>query len=1194
VRARRRFLGVLGAALALAVSGEAAARGVVMTPPAMQIPPPPSAQPPAPLQLLPRPLAGEAPVGPDSDEARRLNNQGEALVLQKQFDAAERLLTQAMAICTGPLHGEHYCVAGVSLNLAEIAEARGDLVEAERLLTRAAQVTQAAMGPQDLQFGEISRKLGRMLVLEGKYRQAEPVLKAGIVIAQRAGDVRGVGISVQDLASVYRSTTRNPEAEALLRQLLPICPRVDPTCEATARGRLGETLWDENRREDAEAELRKSAALYAALGNEDSREGALLVLSDLFLDAGLYPQAEPLLKAQIAAEATSKTVTSLSRASHEMDLARVYANTNRKALMEPLLKDAQARLAAASPSSLATGAAETKVATVLLLINRTAEAKPLLERALAIPTAGLALPPWWKVEAESRLGDIAYVQLRPADAEVLYRKAADDYEAASSLGRSRYWRDSQAVAILDQHRLDEGEAILKTLLPQVKSVRPEDPRGVAMVEANLARVANERLDFKTAEGLAAEALAEQQKLPVSAGPDQQMSGILYALGVAEKGLGKFAVAETHMRASLNLSRVSEENPGYVVNERHELCQILGFEGKLAEEAVCARDQLAQVDGWTGATPAIRVGALMIQGNSLIDQSRYAEARDVFLKARALHPAGEAPNAQLGGVAMSLGQAYAFSGDPLKAAAALGEAQAIFAKLGLSDKEEGIEAARRLGDVDITLGHAHEAEPLIRASTAWFEAHLGPDHPRTATQYRSLGQALAAEGRLLEAEAAFTRALTIRKAAPNLPLVAQSLGDLADCEKRLSRFDQARELLRQAETIEAAAHGKSDWTVGEIARELGELDAEQGRSADAEANYKRALSLLAAVGATEERQAMTLQNNIGWLDEAEGRYADARRVFETNLSHEEKALGADNAMLVDPLSALAVLDRSAGRFDMAVARFKRVLEITRKTYGDASTRLEGVWLDLAGIYASTGRATEAEQALSAALAIQRAGPGLDDGSSVFQLARAADIYGDIGKLSEAQSAADRAVAVARAQAGDTGRGLIVALLAEAACERRGKKFADAEAALAEALAKSRALWGDDSTALISPLAVAGGVQLDLGRAERAEALFAQAADIAAKQLPPEHVMNAYLTNDLAQAYIGEDRPGKAEAVLKPLLARLIKLGEPAGLVGAYAEITLAKAYVAQERPAEAAAAIADARKFLGAAPLKPVFAEPARN
>jgi hypothetical protein len=35
-------------------------------------------------------------------------------------------------------------------------------------------------------------------------------------------------------------------------------------------------------------------------------------------------------------------------------------------------------------------------------------------------------------------------------------------------------------------------------------------------------------------------------------------------------------------------------------------------------------------------------------------------------------------------------------------------------------------------------------------------------------------------------------------------------------------------------------------------------------------------------------------------------------------------------------------------------------------------------------------------------------------------------------------------------------------------------------------------------------------------------------------------------------------------------------------------------VAQERPAEAAAAIADARKFLGAAPLKPVFAEPARN
>ncbi|WP_293376890.1 tetratricopeptide repeat protein [Phenylobacterium sp.] len=1146
------------------------------------------------LQARPQSVVGAAPVGADADEARRLNGQGQTLIRQKQLEAAESLLNQAMAICNGALHGEHYCVAGVSQNLADIAEARGDLMGAERLLARAAQVTQAAMGPQDVQLGAIERKLGRMLVLEGKYRQAEPVLKAGMAIGQRAGDIRGVGISADDLAKVYRWTQRDPEAEALLRQLLPICPRVDPTCEATTRTRLGEALWRLNRREEAEAEVRKSADLYAALGSEDSREGALLALSDLFLDAELYPQAEPLLKAQIAAEATSQTVTSLTRAAHEMDLARVYANTNRKALIEPLLKDAQARLAAAPPSSLETGAAETKVAAVLLLLNRTAEAKPLLERAMAIPTPGLALPPWWKVEAESRLGDIAYVQLRSAEAEVLYRKAADDYENASSLGRSRYWRDSQAAAILDQHRLDEGEAILKTLLPQMKATRPEDPRGVAMVEANLARVANERLDFKTAEGLAAEALAEQQKLAAPPGPDQQMSGILYALGVAEKGLGKFAAAETHMRASLDLTAVSEENPGYVVSERHQLCQILAFEGKFAEEAACARDQVAQVDRWTGATPAVRVGALMIQGNSLIDQSRYVEARDVFLKARALHPAGEAPDAQLGGVAMSLGQAYAFSGDPLKAAVALGEARAIFAELGLGDKEEGIEAARRLGDVDITLGHAHEAEPLIRASVAWFEAHIGPEHPRTATQYRSLGQVLATQDRLVEAEAAFNRALAIRKAAPNLGLVAQSLGDLADCEKRLSRFDQARELLRQAEAAEVAAHGKSDWTVGEVARELGELDAEQGHRADAEANYKRALPLLAAAGATQQRQAMTLQNNIGWLDEAEGRYAEARRVFEANLTQEEKVLGPDDVMLIDPLSALAALDRNAGRFDAAVARFERVQEIARKTYGDSSTRLEGAWLDLAGIYSSTGRAAEAEQAVAAALALQRAGPGLDNGSSVLQLARAADIYDDIGKLAEAQAAADQAVAVARAHPGDTGHGLIVALLAEAACDRRSKKFADAEAALAEALAKSRALWGDDSVALVSPLAVAGGVQLDLGRAERAEELFAQAADIAAKQMPPEHTMNAYLTNDLAQAYIAEDRPGKAEAVLKPLLARLTKQGDPAALVAAYAEITLAKAYAAQERPAEAAAAIADARKFLGQAPLKPVFAEPARN
>jgi Flp pilus assembly protein TadD len=1140
--------------------------------------------------------AGAARAQDAMATARALNEQGVALSLQKQFDAAEKLLNQAMALCDGQLHGEHFCVAAVTSNLATIAEAHGDLAAAERLLSRAADVTLAAMGPGDQQYGQLELKLGRVLMMERKFAAAEPALARGLNIRSHGGDANETWGAAVNLSQVFRSTGRLDLAESVLRQALAVCPYAGPICEPNLRGRLGEVLWTENRPADAETEMRRSADLFAAAGQSEGREAILIALAGSFVQAAKFQDAEALLKEQYATYQSRGTDRAGNIASVEADLARIYVATDRVALAEPMIKSAAARLAGGQMTPAEAGVVATKLGGVQTSLFRLDEGKALLERALATPQpAGEVGPLWWKAEAEGGLGDIAAQQQRRADAETFYRKAADDYAALADVGRNRFRLNTLAAILMDAKdedpkKFDEGVDILRRLLAQIQAQEQPAPGWIAMVEANLARAASQQLNFKEAESLATDALAKNQALGDPT--DRGAGGILFALGKAEEGLGKFGAAETHLRASLAIFDKPRSNPIEVANARSELCEVLQMASRFVEEAACAEQLVAQVGAWADAPADRRVSAMMSQGNALIDQGRYAQARDVFLKATQLRSPPAGPDRLAGGAWMSLGQAYAFSGEPLKAEAALSKAREIFVKVGAGDQQEGIEAARRLGDVEITLGRFSQAEPAIRTSVAWFEAHLGPDHPRTATQLRSLGRVLLGSGRPIEAEPVFNRALAVRQSgpSPNMTLVAQSLADLADCEMRLSRFDQARELYRQAEAAEAGAQGKTYWTIGVVARELGELDYAQGRYADAEANYKRAAPLIAAGGEPAEREALSLQADLGWVYDAQSRYAETSRTFRDLLAQEEKLLGPDDPGLVDSVTAVANLDRNAGRFDAAAAGLKRALEISRKAYGETSPRLVGPWLNLAATYGAAGRNADAEQALSAALGLQRSGPGLEAASSLGLLVAATKIYAQQDRLAEARDYAARALAMARANAGEASPAVVNALLAEADVERRAKTFADAETTLARALAKSRALWGEGSLATVASLRAMGGAQLDLGRPEHAEEFYQQAAEIVRTRTPPGSLLSAYLTNDLALVYLAEDKPAKAETALKPVLAQLTRQGEAGNLAAAYVGLSLARAYAAQNRSAEADAAVAAARKVVGAAPSPPVFSE----
>src|SRR5262249_4783950 len=88
---------------------------------------------------------------------------------------------------------------------------------------------------------------------------------------------------------------------------------------------------------------------------------------------------------------------------------------------------------------------------------------------------------------------------------------------------------------------------------------------------------------------------------------------------------------------------------------------------------------------------------------------------------------------------------------------------------------------------------------------------------------------------------------------------------------------------------------------------------QGRYADAEPFYRRALAIREkALGSDHPDVARSL-NNLGALYYSQGRYADAEPLFRRALAIREKAFGPDHPEVAQSLNTLAALYYSQGRY-----------------------------------------------------------------------------------------------------------------------------------------------------------------------------------------------------------------------------------------------------------------------------------------
>lgn len=191
---------------------------------------------------------------------------------------------------------------------------------------------------------------------------------------------------------------------------------------------------------------------------------------------------------------------------------------------------------------------------------------------------------------------------------------------------------------------------------------------------------------------------------------------------------------------------------------------------------------------------------------------------------------------------------------------------------------------------------------------------------------------------------------------------------------------------------------------------------QGRTAEALALHRSALSLREAVYGPRSALAARSHNNVGIALRALGQTREAIVSFRAALEIEEAVLAADHPSVADTLNNLANALNEDGGVDQAIEALQRSLVIREKAFGPDSPKVAQSLSNLGAVYLDRNRAAEALPLLTRALTIKEASAGKDSITVAVTLTNLATAQRQAGAFSEALESDLRALAIRRAKQG----------------------------------------------------------------------------------------------------------------------------------------------------------------------------------
>jgi tetratricopeptide (TPR) repeat protein len=236
--------------------------------------------------------------------------------------------------------------------------------------------------------------------------------------------------------------------------------------------------------------------------------------------------------------------------------------------------------------------------------------------------------------------------------------------------------------------------------------------------------------------------------------------------------------------------------------------------------------------------------------------------------------------------------------------------------------------------------------------------------------RSSAWGAAALGVLLASGCATTQP-QLGMEAPGRPAVAWQSpnGDASKSSSVSAPADTERELL--TELHEAEQKGSDDLPFASTLYNLAILRRQQGRLAEAEQLYRRALEIRERQEGPGHPDVATTLNNLAGMEAAQGQYDGARPLLERALAIRQAALGNEHVLTAESLNNLALLYAAQGNAAGAEPLYQQALSILEKIDKPRKGELDRVLDNYAALLYETGRTAEAEE-LEARARVIRAG------------------------------------------------------------------------------------------------------------------------------------------------------------------------------------------------------------------------------
>ena len=266
----------------------------------------------------------------------------------------------------------------------------------------------------------------------------------------------------------------------------------------------------------------------------------------------------------------------------------------------------------------------------------------------------------------------------------------------------------------------------------------------------------------------------------------------------------------------------------------------------------------------------------------------------------------------------------------EAIALLEEARRLSDSAGVS-AETRLDVLGGLAAAYLEAGRLDEAEPLHREVLALGERLHGPEALSVATAASNYGRTLEWQGRVVEAESLYRRAIAIRRAA-----------------------------------------GDRSTDFGANLSYLGGLLSERGRHAEALPLQQEALALVeATVGADHPYGAFAL-NDLSITQVELGEHEAALAALDRALAISRDHLGRDHPFTATMLYNRASVLRDLGRSDEALEAYTEALAARRRALPEGHQEIGTSLVGLGNLLRTLGRPAEAEPLLREALAIREAG------------------------------------------------------------------------------------------------------------------------------------------------------------------------------------------------------------------------------